>query len=79
MGDQTEMRAEGDVIRFRRSDGAEQIFIAVNLSDRPAQVAGPGPGWRGIGSALGSAMPGPDGTITLEPWQSCLLAQRKDA
>ncbi len=78
-GAQTEMRAEGDVIRFIRSGEGEHIFVAVNLSEEPARIAGPGQGWHIIGAELGGTAPGPDGTINLEPWQCCLLAQRRDA
>ena len=75
MGAQAGMWAEGDVIRFIRSTAGERIFVAVNLSDDPARIAGPGPGWRMIGAELGSATPASDGTIDLGPWQCCLLAE----
>jgi alpha-glucosidase len=78
-GAQSGMRAEGDVIRFVRAGAGEEIFVAVNLSEEPALIVGPGQGWHIIGAELGSAAPGSDGTISLEPWQCCLLAQRKDA
>jgi alpha-glucosidase len=78
-GAQSGMRAEGDVIRFVRAGAGEEIFVAVNLSEEPALIVGPGQGWHITGAELGSAAPGSDGTISLEPWQCCLLAQRKDA
>ena len=73
-GTQTGMRAEGDVIRFERRDDGERLFIAVNLSDAAATVAGPGAGWKVVGVELGSAAPETDGRIALGPWQCCLLA-----
>jgi alpha-glucosidase len=78
-GEQMEMRAEGDVIRFVRSAADERIFVAVNLSEEPAVVEGSGQGWHIIGAELGGTAPGPDGKINLEPWQCCLLAERRDA
>ncbi len=72
-----EMRAEGEVIRFIRSGGGERIFVAVNLSDRAAQIAGPGDGWHLIGAELGGTGPERDGTVALDPWQVCLLVQAK--
>ena len=71
------MRAEGEVIRFIRSGGGERIFVAVNLSDRAAQIAGPGDGWHLIGAELGGTGPERDGTVALDPWQVCLLVQAK--
>ncbi len=76
-GTMEEMRAEGEVIRFIRSGGGERIFVAVNLSDRAAQIAGPGDGWHLIGAELGGTGPERDGTVALDPWQVCLLVQAK--
>jgi len=76
-GTMEEMRAEGEVIRFIRSGGGERIFVAVNLSDRAAQIAGPGDGWHQIGAELGGTAPERDGTVALDPWQVCLLIQAK--
>ncbi|HQU67432.1 MAG TPA: alpha-amylase family glycosyl hydrolase [Albidovulum sp.] len=73
-GEQDDMRADGGVIRFVRTGGGERIFVAVNLSDSPAVIDGPGAGWSVIGTELGSAGPGRDGKIQLEPWQCSLLA-----
>ena len=76
-GTMEEMRAEGEVIRFIRTGGGERIFVAVNLSDRAAQIDGPGDGWHQIGAELGGAGPARDGTVALDPWQVCLLVQAK--
>ncbi len=78
VGEQTDMRAEGDVIRFIRSARGERIFVAVNLSDEPARIVAPGQDWHGIGAELGSTKPGADGKIDLAPWQCCLLAARTE-
>ena len=76
-GTMDDMRAEGEVIRFIRTGGGERIFVAVNLSDRAAQIAGPGDGWHLIGAELGGTGPERDGTVALDPWQVCLLVQAK--
>jgi len=73
-GEQSDMRADGGVIRLVRTGGGERIFVAVNLADRPATIDGPGKGWNVIGKELGSVGPGSDGKIQLEPWQCSLLA-----
>ncbi len=78
VGTQDEMRTEGDVIRFVRAGPGERIFVAVNLSEAPARIAAPGPGWQMIGAELGSATPATDGTIDLGPWQCCLMAGRTE-
>ncbi|MBC7141845.1 MAG: DUF3459 domain-containing protein, partial [Rhodobacteraceae bacterium] len=72
-GTQGGMAAEDGVIRFTRRQGAEAVFVAINLSDRPAGIAGPGAGWQDIGAGLGGAVAGPGGRIALSPWQCCLL------
>lgn len=72
-GGQHAMTAEGDVIRFTRRHGGEAVFVAVNLSDAAAAIAGPGAGWRDIGAGLGGAAPKPDGQVALGPWQCCLM------
>ena len=71
------MRAEGEVIRFIRTGGGERIFVAVNLSDRAAQIDRPGDCWHQIGAELGGTGPARDGTVALDPWQVCLLVQAK--
>ncbi|SPH17991.1 Oligo-1,6-glucosidase 1 [Defluviimonas aquaemixtae] len=72
-GAQDEITAEGDVIRFIRRHGDEEIFVAVNLSDRPATIAGPGAGRQSIGDELGAAVPDADGAVALGPWGCALL------
>ncbi|MEZ5779714.1 MAG: alpha glucosidase [Paracoccaceae bacterium] len=75
-GEQRGMTAEGDVLRFFRVRGDEEIFAAINLSDRAASVAGPGQGWRNIAGAIGGAGMAGDGSVRLEPWQCCLLLKQ---
>ena len=74
-GRQLEMVAEGEVIRFFREGENRKIFVAINLSDRPASVVAPGPGWRGIAGDLGCVIPEKDGRIHLGAWQCCLMAR----
>jgi alpha-glucosidase len=74
-GRQLDMVAEGDVIRFIRETGGRRIFVAINLSDRPASTMAPGPGWRGIAEELNSATPEGNGRIQLGAWQCCLMAR----
>ena len=72
-GTQGGMAAEGGVIRFIRRHVADEIFVAINLSEGPADIAGPGAGWQDIGAGLGGAAVGSGGRIALAPWQCCLL------
>ncbi|MCB2110629.1 MAG: DUF3459 domain-containing protein [Defluviimonas sp.] len=74
-GEQHDMDALGDVIRFRRSLAGEEIFVAVNLSDTDAVITAPGgDGWRVIATAIGGAAPAA-GEIALAPWGAAILAR----
>ena len=72
------VRHAGDVLYFTRSDGAQEIFCAFNLSDTPSDFALPGGTWVQIGAELGSASPSADGKLHLGPWQPCLALRRGD-
>ncbi len=72
-GAQDGMAAVGGVIRFTRRHRDEEIFVRINLSEAPAEIAGPGAGWRDIGAGFGSAVPRADGQVSLSPWQCCLM------
>lgn len=70
-GAQTEMRAEDGVLAFRRSAPDEELWVAINLSDRPASLAPPAGAWRALGENLGmAAVTGT--TLRLEPWQTAV-------
>lgn len=64
---QSDMRATGDVLSFRRGTGAGAVHVAVNLGDRPAVLAAPQGAWSVIGADLGSVAPS-GGQIVLGPW-----------
>jgi alpha-glucosidase len=67
-GAQGPVAAQGDVVTLTRSDAAETLFIAFNLSDAPATIALP----QGapLGTDLGLATTG-----DLAPWQGVILRQ----
>lgn len=70
-GAQTEMRAEDGVLAFRRSAPGEELWVAINLSDRPASLTPPAGAWRALGENLGmAAVTGT--TLWLEPWQTAV-------
>ncbi|MCV6595749.1 MAG: alpha-amylase family glycosyl hydrolase [Mangrovicoccus sp.] len=75
-GDQSPITLAGDVMYFRRSTGAERLFCAFNLSDRPGSIPAPAGVWDPIGAELNSASPMADGMIHLGPWQPCLMRRR---
>jgi alpha-glucosidase len=70
-GAQADMAADGPVLSFRRA-GAEDLFIAVNLSDASASVAAPGGDWAPTATELGSTAP-QGARITLGPWGVSIL------
>ena len=76
-GAHSEMRAEGDVVRFMRHSDGTEVFCAFNLSDAPASVQAPAHGWQTLGTSLGAVVPDAGGRVTLEPWQACLAIRKK--
>ena len=73
-GDQSGMRATGDVIQFVRALDGNEVFVAINLSATEAAIAGPGAGWKPIRTDLGSAAGADEtGTIALGPWRWALM------
>ena len=72
-GAQSTVTAQGPVVCFTRSAGAEVIFVAVNLSDAAAAVSLPAGNWGPVGADLGS-VPATGGRADLGPWQVCLMA-----
>ena len=74
-GAQSNMRAEGSILSFIRSDGAAQVFCAFNLSGEPATLDLPEGNWRPLGQEVNAALPMPDGRVHLGPWQPCLMAR----
>ncbi|MBY6114616.1 DUF3459 domain-containing protein [Mameliella alba] len=66
------VQATGNVVHFIRSHGAEEVFVAVNLSGDPAVIDMPSGQWQQIGQELGSATAAPDGKLHLGPWQPAL-------
>ena len=75
-GTHADMRADDDVLSFKRTHEGETIFCAFNLSDTPATLDMPRGDWLPIGAELGSSGAGPDGKLHLEPWQPCFALKR---
>jgi alpha-glucosidase len=71
-GSASDVRFEGDVVYFTRTQGTETIFCAFNLSDTPSALGMPKGRWAHIGSDLGSAVVSDDGKLHLGPWQPAL-------
>ncbi|MBS0124398.1 alpha-glucosidase [Aestuariicoccus sp. KMU-90] len=71
-GTQSKVQATGSIVHFQRQSDTETIFVAVNLSGEPAQVAMPEGDWHQIGIELGSAAGFPDGRLHLGPWQPAM-------
>ena len=72
-GEQTDMAAEGEVIRFTRREGDDEVFVAVNLSPNPAQIDLPNGDWTPIGADLGAAQ---DLNGEIAPFQA-VIAQKQ--
>ena len=70
-GHQADMAVIGAVLHFRRL-GQEELFVAVNLSERAAIIAAPEGRWAPVGADLGSVAPA-DGRIALGPWAVSIL------
>lgn len=62
-----EAKAEGDILVLTRRTPEETLWVAVNLSDTPAEVAVPPGPWAALGQELGAA-PLARGTLALGPW-----------
>jgi alpha-glucosidase len=76
-GRMREMRADGEVLSFRRVGAGAEMFCAVNLGDRPATIAPPEGTWLAAGGEINAAHPGGDGKVHLGPWQPCLLVRHE--
>ena len=76
-GAQTPLQTAGTILHFIRTEGAERIFCAFNLSDQPATMDMPAGNWAQIGVELGSTGPAPDGKLHLGPWQPALAISLK--
>jgi alpha-glucosidase len=74
-GSQSAVGATGEVVSFTRSDAAETLFCAVNLSDRPARIEMPQGAWTPVGDDLGSVAAA-GGSVELGPWQVALAVMR---
>jgi len=75
-GAMAQMAASGGVLTFVRSNGAETLWVALNLSDQTTEAAPPEGDWRAIGAELGAIAPAA-GKLVLEPWQFALLSRGK--
>jgi alpha-glucosidase len=71
-GAQSDMTASGDVLSFRRSGDDETLFVAVNLSSEPAEIAAPSGAWQPTGAGLGSVGI-VNGKLRLGPWGVSIL------
>ncbi|OXS99501.1 alpha-glucosidase [Notoacmeibacter marinus] len=71
-GDQSVVRAEGDVLWFTRENEAERIFCAFNLSDTTSEMTLPDGNWQPLGEALGGVVLAAGETLHLGPWQVAL-------
>lgn len=77
VGSHDGLKADGDVIYFSRTEGAETVFCVFNISDSPSEFDMPAGNWRPIGSELGSAAVSGDGKLHLGPWQVCMALDRR--
>ena len=77
-GDQTEMAADGDLLTFSRSYGAEQIFCAFNLGDSKVEAHLPTGKWSDAAALLGGAVAPTDSTVSLGPWQYCIAIREAE-
>ena len=68
-----DLRAEGNVITFTRTLGAEKVFFALNMGEDPVTLAPPEGNWVPAGPELNSAQPGVDGNLHLAHWQPCIM------
>ena len=71
-GTMTDVCAKDEVLQFVRTEGVETVFCAFNLNDEPTHTRLPEGNWVQIGQELNCAHAGPDGTVNLGPWQTCL-------
>jgi alpha-glucosidase len=72
-GDQTDMSAQGDLLRFTRTEGTTTLLCVFNLGPEVQESTLPKGAWMQIGAQIGSTGPMPDGRLHLGPWQFCLL------
>jgi len=72
VGAQSGMRADGSVLRFVRTQGDEEIFCALNMSDAPSAVQLPAGDWVQFARQLKGAQLRTGGCVELAPWQPCL-------
>lgn len=77
-GVQSDMVAEGNVLRFTRTWNGETIFCAFNLGETSAHLSIPIGNWASIGQNLDAANVDETGVVNLEPWQTCLLIKTND-
>ena len=71
-GEMNDLSANGQVLSFTRTDGAETLYCAFNLCDTPAEASLPDGKWFAVGTELNGAHFGSDGVVRLGPWQPCL-------
>jgi alpha-glucosidase len=71
-GTQDGMKASGDLLSFERREGDERLFLAFNLSDRPASMPLPEGTWQALAADLGAAAPSAQ-LLALAPWQAAIL------
>ncbi len=76
VGDQSRMTADGKVLTFERRHNKQVLFCAFNLSDAPARLTVPGGDWRAVALDLGAYDPDKRKTVTLDPWQVCILVKQ---
>lgn len=69
-GTQTDMRAQGNVLTFQRTEASETLFCAFNMGDTPSQIRVPAGAWHPI---MGES-PAPSGELA--PW-ACAVLQKK--
>ncbi|BAQ69051.1 alpha-glucosidase [Rhodovulum sulfidophilum] len=77
-GRMEQVRAEGNVLSFRRCDDTAEMFVAINLDENPAAMPAPDGDWRPLGAEINAARPGADGLVHLGPWQPSLMIRRKE-
>ena len=71
-GAQSEVEAQGDVLRFTRAHEDREVLCLFNLGDAPRDIVLPAGEWAQVGAELGTARPD-HGRVALGGWQAALL------
>ncbi len=72
-GAQSSLIAEGDVVRFARLGGGEQMLVVANLGEAAVEAPLPQGDWEVAEAGLSAPVARGAEAVTLGPWQLCLL------